>query len=333
MRFESIQFLRFIAAFMVLICHSFFYTSERLGVDNVSWGAGSRGVDIFFIISGFVMIISSRKLMLDTNGWKTFAWKRLIRIVPLYWSATSLKLIVSIALSGLVLHAEPNFWLVFKSYFFIPSLNIDGEIKPFLGVGWTLVFEMFFYVIFSLALFFRVNVYKFVGLALLLVSLLSLLKQGNESVWFFIFDSLVLEFYMGMVLAKLIIAKVFMPRNLSIIIFPMCMTFLLISENIFGLPKFIHDGIPSFFLVYSAVSLEISTKVIIPKIFVFLGAASYSIYLFHPLIAPIVPELLKRVGLNNIGFSILFTIIFALVLTSFIHKYYEQPISRLLSKY
>jgi peptidoglycan/LPS O-acetylase OafA/YrhL len=80
---------------------------------------GAKGVDIFFIISGFVMVISSRSLITPNDGWKIFLKKRLIRIVPLYWAATSLKLFILLLMSSLVLHANLDGWVIIKSYFFM----------------------------------------------------------------------------------------------------------------------------------------------------------------------------------------------------------------------
>jgi exopolysaccharide production protein ExoZ len=331
MKYESIQFLRFIAAFMVVTCHSFFYTSERLGVGGFSWVQGSRGVDIFFIISGFVMVVSSQKIINCDNGWAIFSWKRISRIVPMYWTATSAKLIIAIVLSEFVLHARPDFWLVLKSYFFIPSMNIDGEIKPFLGVGWTLVFEMFFYVVFTFSLYIKANVFKFVGAVLIFVSILSLFKIDNNSSWLFVADTLVLEFYMGMLLAKLIINKHFIPEKIAFIIFIVSMLFLLLSDSEVEFPKFIHDGVPAFFLVYSAISMESFIARWVPRFFIFGGAASYSIYLFHPLIAPVIPEVLKRIHFNLFSISVILTVVVSIIITSIIHKYYELPITKMIN--
>ena len=153
-KFDGIQALRFIAAIMVVCTHSFLYASERLGQGSFSWAVGAKGVDIFFVIIGFVMVISSRYLVSVDDGWKEFFKKRLIRVAPLYWAATSFKLIVLLLAANFVLHAKLDWWMILKSYFFIPSHNIDGEIKPFLGVGWTLVFEMFFlFSVFSVSIF------------------------------------------------------------------------------------------------------------------------------------------------------------------------------------
>ena len=83
--YQNIQALRFFAAFLVLVMHAALYASERLDPSYTSfiWDAGSTGVDIFFIISGFVITISSRRLLHADDGWRTFALRRILRVVPL----------------------------------------------------------------------------------------------------------------------------------------------------------------------------------------------------------------------------------------------------------
>ena len=82
--FTGIQALRFVAAMLVVLAHSTAMVNERMHLDMFKWRAGWSGVDIFFVISGFVMAISSGGLMQRANGWKIFLTRRLIRIVPLY---------------------------------------------------------------------------------------------------------------------------------------------------------------------------------------------------------------------------------------------------------
>jgi len=83
--YTGIQALRFVAAMLVVLAHSTAMVNERMHLDMFKWRAGWSGVDIFFVISGFVMAISSGGLMQRANGWKMFLARRLIRIVPLYW--------------------------------------------------------------------------------------------------------------------------------------------------------------------------------------------------------------------------------------------------------
>ncbi len=150
----GVQYLRAIAALMVAYVHlaiqvpAYQAMLQAGGILEIS--RFKSGVDIFFVISGFIMFVTSRN---TTPG--DFAARRIIRIVPLYWLLT-LALIAALWL-------RPDFFRetsaspvqVLKSMLFIPYANPTqhGEFFPILVPGWTLNFEMFFYAIFTLILF------------------------------------------------------------------------------------------------------------------------------------------------------------------------------------
>ena len=331
-RFDGIQALRFLAAIMVVFTHSFFYASERLGQGEFSWSMGAKGVDIFFVISGFVMVVSSRFLVSSEGGSKIFLRKRLIRIVPLYWVATTFKVAVILLMASLVLHAELDWWVIVKSYFFIPSQNVDGEIKPFLGVGWTLVFEMFFYLVFSISLFLRKNIYQFVGVVLLVFSILSLFRGENYSPWWYLMDPIILEFYAGMIIGYFTLKNKFIPSVLSVGTLIVSLAYLFFSSNALGLPRILESGFPSAMLVWSVISLEVYLQGKIPRSIMFLGAASYALYLFHPLVAPLAPVILKKLSIGTFPVSVLLSITIAITAAVLVHRWFELPLTQLLQK-
>jgi exopolysaccharide production protein ExoZ len=98
----------------------------------------------------------------DPKGWLVFSHRRVIRIVPMYWLATTVKLVVMVLAGEFVLHARLSPLDTVMSYLFLPTRNSDGNVFPLLGVGWTLNFEMLFYLLFALALSLRASVFKFV---------------------------------------------------------------------------------------------------------------------------------------------------------------------------
>lgn len=331
-RFEGIEVLRFAAALMVVFTHSFFYTSERLGQEKISWSNGAAGVDIFFIISGFVMVISSQSLTSSKGGWRQFIVKRAVRIVPLYWAATTYKLIIITLLSGVVLHSKLDWWVIIKSYFFIPSQNPDGEITPFLGVGWTLVFEMFFYTVFTFALFLRKNIYLFVGLVLLIFTMLSFVRGADYSPWWFLMDPIILEFYIGMVIGYLTLKNRSLPSVPSVIALIGSFIYLMFSPNIFGLHRVLENGIPATIIVCSVVSLEVHFQRKIPRFLIFLGTASYALYLFHPLISPIAPTILKKISIGNFPLSVVLSVSIAIFSAAIVHIWFEKPVTSYLRR-
>ena len=94
--YHCVQALRAVAAGMVVLHHSITawldWVVRRPGAHQ--WGNGAAGVDIFFAISGFVMAISLPGLAGKSNKAGVFLWRRFTRIVPLYWGATTLKLVL-----------------------------------------------------------------------------------------------------------------------------------------------------------------------------------------------------------------------------------------------
>jgi len=196
--FYLVQALRFLAAFMVVCCHSTFYTKERLLSSVEVFHLGANGVPLFFVISGFVIVLSSRKLINDKDGWRKYAIKRIIRIVPLYWLITTYKVAIMVFSAGLILHGNNDFANILKSYFFIPTLNSEGKIRPILGVGWTLNFEMFFYLLFTIALFLRLNGIIFCGIIMTILTVLSFFKTPAWPVVLnFYADPIVINFLFG----------------------------------------------------------------------------------------------------------------------------------------
>lgn len=135
----SIQYLRFFAAAAVVVFHEF--------MGDWYFYLGQHGVDVFFVISGFIMVsmTAGRRV-----GAATFALDRLTRIAPPYWVATVAALVLAVAgVHVLGLTTDPV--VLVRSLLFVPVSN-SGGVYPLLYVGWTLNYEMFFYAVFALTL-------------------------------------------------------------------------------------------------------------------------------------------------------------------------------------
>lgn len=152
-RIDFLQVLRAGAAAMIVCLHA--DVIFDLLPHQVARKLGA-GVDLFFVISGFVMVYASQRFFGSSDGWRTFMTLRIVRVVPLYWLALSLRLIL-LASAVIVMGKEfPEFGAIITSYLFIPyDAHGYGKEFPFpiLDVGWTLNYEMFFYIIFSFFLF------------------------------------------------------------------------------------------------------------------------------------------------------------------------------------
>jgi exopolysaccharide production protein ExoZ len=92
------------------------------------------------------------------------------------------------------------------------------------------------------------------------------------------------------------------------------------------------NAFASFLVVYFSAQLEKESLVYIPKVILFFGAASYSLYLIHPVIIPLSPVLLKKTGMILPFLSEFLCVIFALVAGTLSYYYFEKPVTRFLTR-
>ena len=147
---ESIQILRAVAACAVLISHAGQNALSEIGyeVRTFNFDLGAAGVDLFFVISGFVMVYASERLFAQPAASRQFLGRRLLRILPLYWGLTTLALVGH---HGFHLPPHLDLRSVIGSYLFVPVSRPGGASTPVMVVGWTLNYEMLFYAIFAMA--------------------------------------------------------------------------------------------------------------------------------------------------------------------------------------
>lgn len=179
MKNTSLQMVRALAAFLVLADHSLAYFVAREGLSphllHVAWRMGETGVAIFFVLSGYVVSLSiGDDGSHPGNLAADFLKRRLLRVVPLYWLVTFVYFIrtqFSSDPSGLEEFA--------RSMLFIPYLNEEGLFRPVVGVGWTLNYEMFFYVVFAASLFSLGRLAKYGVVVVMLALLASTYTMSN----------------------------------------------------------------------------------------------------------------------------------------------------------
>ena len=206
----DLQILRALAASLVVIDHTFgALLYRKLPYEHYVAAAdrlGGLGVATFFILSGLLMVRQTRGKFGERQSWKLFAWRRVTRIVPLYWLATLVEM-QGITRWGGQLN-RPGLQ-VLCSFLFIPNI-FSGQFRlnPLLGPGWTLNYEMAFYLLFTLALLFS----RTVGLGLLLTTLvcaalvhgrLPLEQSGPVLLAQFYTEPVILLFAAGVVLGLL----------------------------------------------------------------------------------------------------------------------------------
>jgi peptidoglycan/LPS O-acetylase OafA/YrhL len=331
-QFPLVQALRAIAAFSVALTHILY---DALGMapgagrvrdmyQAMPWGAG---VDIFFVISGFVIVHSSRRLFTAPGAMRLFAVRRLARIVPLYWVMTSLFVAEAFLDPGAVNGAIGGAAFIIKSYFFIPCARPDGVVQPVLGLGWTLNYEMFFYTVFLPFLFLRLE--RAVATVTILLAAFVLAGQGGLlqgvilQTWS---NPIVLEFCGGMLLALL-------PGRLTthgaLRLATAIGALILLHLQPAGWNRTLAYGIPAAALVFAAVTGKQAGK--LPKVEIWLvrlGDASYALYLVHPFVMRAVALLWQHAHRpGGIYAYILICLAISQLAAIAIHHLFERPIT------
>ena len=256
--FQSIHYLRAAAATMVVVFHIFSNVPfMHSGLQHAFWLRG--GVDLFFVISGFVMVQSTIGRKITPAQ---FIGQRALRIIPMYWVATF----------AVMMQIEGEWLFKLKSMLFIPAVNPEsGMMQPVLEPGWTLNYEMFFYAVFAVSLFLKESL-RLPAIACMFALLVFVggIAENSQSVEFYT-RPLVIEFVLGMAIARY-------RFRVPVIAVPIAMAvmFLLQSE---GVDRLYSLGLPAALIVAGALSYE--DRVPQWRWADFLGSASYSIYLFH----------------------------------------------------
>jgi exopolysaccharide production protein ExoZ len=311
---NNIQALRAFAAISVVLYHTL-DLAKSYGYRTQSFmfmeGWGGNGVDIFFVISGFVMVyIQYSKPKKPTE----FMMSRIKRIVPLYWSITLLVVLLMYFIPTAFGVATFNVKHSILSFLFLN--HYFSSAFPVIIPGWTLEYEMFFYFLFGLSLFFSRSK-NAVLVSLFLIVYVILFNK----------DIIVIEFVMGMLVAYLYIKQYFI--NYGNLLFYAGLAGILMS--IIYRPdinRVIFQGLPSMLLVLGSCYLP-QTK---SRILLFLGSASYSIYLIHTLTMPVFYKLMRMVGFPVVfsDLLVLMCLLYSVLLGGVMYSYYEKPINKYL---
>ena len=201
---RTVQGLRALAVVMVVAYHAIVTQPTTVAAPPLAYMAhlGEAGVDIFFVISGFIMLHGSFDRFEQPGHPMAFLRKRAIRIAPTYYVMTTF--VVALLLFAPSLYSNLRFDLsnaVF-SYLFIMSKNSAGGVGTILGVGWTLCFEAFFYVCFAIALRFRRDRALMVLGGAFVLSLILTNTLAKGAIWATVPSSpIILEFLFGCAIA------------------------------------------------------------------------------------------------------------------------------------
>ena len=331
----NLHLLRVIAALGVV----YFHTTSDAGL-RLDWDVGSRGVDVFFVISGFIIAY------IGTSKPDQFFVRRLIRVVPFYWAATAVVFAMVAWKPDWFRTTTASITHLVDSLLFIPHEQ-KGEMQPTLVLGWSLNFEMFFYVLFAMALAISRKWSPMICVGWIVAFVIAIHTfAGNNAITDFYARPIVLEFCYGIGVFYLFTwASARKDRLAELVALKWLLLAVLLGSlvalNVFeeyyrnDFPRYLVAGIPSFFIVASALLLErlygITTN---NRLIYLLGESSYIIYLVHPYIVFSVLRVVVRNAQALPSSALVLLIAGLLALTSAIaiaiHVWFEKPVMALL---
>jgi exopolysaccharide production protein ExoZ len=337
----SLQYLRGVAALMVVLVHLQLQLG-RVGYQGAWPDWTAAGVDIFFVLSGFLMWhTTAGRNQSPLEFWR----RRIARIVPLYWLLTSLVVLVLVVAPRLMQSVRLDWVNVVASYFFIFTPASSGRLEPVLVVGWTLNYEMLFYLVYGAALALPAR-WRFGATALVIVALVAVDYPafGRSGVQAVRGSSLMLEFVFGMAVAAAwrwfarpgagtaanlgagwaLLLGGFLAMPLAGGLWP-------------DLPPAIAGGLPATAIVCGALWLERCGALPRLPALRWLGDLSFSLYLSHPIVLSAFTQLWMRAGLNRLpGGSAWFGVaaVLACLLVGWaVYRLAELPLTRRFNAY
>ncbi len=348
-KLEALQALRAIAAGLVVLIHALYTYEEKIGPVSDLWpkyDAATFGVKVFFCISGYIVFMSASSTPAGAASCSLFARRRIIRIVPMYWAATL------IYVAKLSLQDNPPTALdIARSLFFVPYLDDSHHMRPVLGAGWTLNFEMAFYAVLCASLLLKPQHRPTIvagaiagALALHWSGLVSPGFEPGATNWTLICDPVLLFFFVGVLTARLKVAR----RKPAMLLGPvggkpsaalLVLCAFLVPACVFGLDWLGDQHSPArvlaevlicgmLMLICSASNEHQARGGRLVRLLSVAGDGSYSTYLFHGFVmgpAARVLQPLHPEGISPWSFAAAMVVLCTLV-GVLIHKFVEHPL-------
>lgn len=311
----GIQYLRGLAALAVVVFHA----AERTGGH---FAIGAAGVDVFFVISGFIMwVITAERPVSPLR----FLAERARRIVPVYWIVTGVMVVG--ALAGLFPNLRLTVGYVLASLLFVPSRSPgDGQIWPVLVQGWTLNYEMFFYLVFALTLLLRPRP-RLAALAAIFLSLTvaGLVVHSRNPLWLTYTNPIILEFLLGALLGKFWLeVRVPGPSTGVGLIVLALIGFTFVGVTYIGFGPLVLGPLAAA-LVTGTLALERRGVLGHVRPLAYIGDASYSIYLWHTLAVSVAVKFAGWLALPFLP-SFAIAVLAGMAVGTIMHELLEAPI-------
>jgi exopolysaccharide production protein ExoZ len=320
----GVQYLRGVAAMLVVIHHLYFSDTQL----------GPFGVQIFFVISGFVMWYTTTESYASAlDFWR----RRLVRIVPLYWIFLSILLAIALSTPQYLKTTAISLSAVIQSFLFIPHYHTVQRdlIAPILIPGWSLNYEMFFYALFGVTLLSKSIALRATIVALLLWSfvLIGGLFNPKEAIAATYTSPALLLFVDGIALAIAYTASNVRTVILGLVL--ICVDAVTRSAHAsanFGLSEGLGSLLPVA-IVGATLALEGLLSRAPSALLHMIGNASYSIYLSHLFFLRIAELQWRHIqevvtsGAVHMSWLAL-TFVFAVSGGIVVHYFVERPILR-----
>ncbi len=333
----SVQWLRAIAALLVVVFHALYYANAltaqfgQRAISMPGFSAWWFGFHIFFVVSGFIMIHTTRDFGAP-GAPKRFLVRRIIRVVPLYWLLT-----IPLAAGALLApHAfgitTNKYQYIASSFFFIRAARAGDDLRPLLSQGWTLDYEMFFYVAFALAMVLP----RRWGVAALTVVFAGLALLGRHvgtdtPILFTVTDDMILEFLFGVYIGLAYDQGWRLPGWMAAV--AVLAGFVWVAPDPSG-PTFLINGLPAALVVGGFVLGPRLNASAATRWLEHIGDASYSLYLTHTFILrPYHDVWASAVGDRlPVAFYLLSSVAIAIALALIVHRTVERPMTRFLRR-
>jgi exopolysaccharide production protein ExoZ len=313
-RLLGLQALRAFAAGIVALGHvgsEFDSTFGFSTIKDLRLGFFHSGVDVFFVLSGFVMVYVSSGSFGRSGYSRDFLIRRIARIAPIYWFYTSVMVAVILIAPSLAPNSSLDWVHVAASYLFWPYRSPDGALGPIYGVGWTLLYEMMFYVVFAGLVWMQkwraVLALCLIFVALFCVRLLLISNLPTEIEYWS--SPIVFEFAAGAILGALFTDGLRLPRWMGLALAATAFLLWFAGDAIWGetemhvIGRVLKYGIPSALLV-AAATIGVGHKptgFVWPRWIVLIGDSSYSLYLSHFFSIGATLFVLERFNLLNLA--------------------------------
>ena len=328
----ALQAARGLAALLVLLHHAAGIMAAPRYMKFVVLGGildplGRAGVDLFFVLSGFIIYYVHHNDIGRPQRLPTYALRRLVRIYPTYWVVLLLFIIIYFVVPSFQGSVDRQFNVILRSFFLIPF--IEPGHYTIVGVAWTLSHELLFYALFGPWILHRPLGSVIFGVWLLCLLVARTAATLPPPLNFFLHVKN-LEFFIGMAVARLVLAAR-VPGG-SGVLFVGGLVFLatgIVESRGFDFQRSsltLCYGLGAGAMIFALASLELRGRITrVPAFLLRLGVASYSIYLIHVLIVLVLLKAARLYGVT--GYSLFFAVVAAGMLGGFaLYAVIERPV-------